>query len=147
MISIDGIYIEKLRSHLLVEHSDNAVKRIFFSKKPPTSTTELAEKIAAHLTKGVPIQLGLDFSSLTPFQKKVLEAIMTIPRGKTVTYGEVAKLIGRPGAARAVGQALAANPFPVLIPCHRVLSRKGLGGYRWGMDLKKKLLAIELANP
>jgi AraC family transcriptional regulator of adaptative response/methylated-DNA-[protein]-cysteine methyltransferase len=61
-----------------------------------------------------------------------------------MTYGEVARSIGRPGAARAVGQAVGANPLAVVIPCHRVVSRGKLTGYRWGLDRKRALLAWEL---
>ena len=63
-----------------------------------------------------------------------------------MTYGEVARAIGRPGAARAVGQAVGANPLALLIPCHRVVSRGKLTGYRWGVDRKKALLALELSR-
>jgi AraC family transcriptional regulator of adaptative response/methylated-DNA-[protein]-cysteine methyltransferase len=61
-----------------------------------------------------------------------------------MTYGEVALTIGRPGAARAVGQAVGANPLAVVIPCHRVVSKGKLTGYRWGLDRKRELLAWEL---
>jgi O-6-methylguanine DNA methyltransferase len=85
----------------------------------------------------------LDYSGLTEFQREVLEAVRTIPRGETRTYGEVAVLVGKPGGARAVGRALAANPFPILVPCHRVVSKKGLGGFAWGLQIKERLLQIE----
>lgn len=89
------------------------------------------------------LEEALDFSELTKFQVEVLKAVATIPLGKTMTYGEVAQMLGRPGASRAVGRALAANPFPLIIPCHRVVAKDGLGGYSWGKDLKKKLLDLE----
>ena len=63
-----------------------------------------------------------------------------------MTYGEVARAIGRPSAARAVGQAVGANPLAVAIPCHRVVSKGKLTGYRWGLDRKKALLAWELSR-
>jgi O-6-methylguanine DNA methyltransferase len=80
----------------------------------------------------------------TDFQRRVLMAAHSIAYGTTISYGEIARLIGRPHAARAVGNALGANPFPILIPCHRVIqSDGGLGGYTGGQDLKRRLLAIE----
>ncbi len=81
----------------------------------------------------------------TPFQEAVLAATRAIPRGETRTYGEVAALIGRPRAARAVGSALAANPLPLLIPCHRVVGAgRRLGFYSdGGPDMKRRLLACE----
>lgn len=71
----------------------------------------------------------------TPFGVRVREALLAIPRGETRSYGEIAAAAGRPGAARAVGQANARNPFPIVVPCHRVLAAGGaLGGYagEWG---------------
>ncbi|MBI4362125.1 MAG: MGMT family protein [Euryarchaeota archaeon] len=70
-----------------------------------------------------------DLSPLTPFQRSVLRETARIPPGRVLTYGEVARRIGRPGAARAVGQALSRNPVPLLIPCHRVVASRGLGGF------------------
>jgi O-6-methylguanine DNA methyltransferase len=69
--------------------------------------------------------------------------VQSIPRGKTATYGQVAERAGRPGAARAVGRAMAANPFTILVPCHRVVAKGGLGGYAWGKEMKEKLLEME----
>lgn len=78
------------------------------------------------------------------FQKKVLRAVYAIPRGKISTYKLIAKKIGKPKASRAVGAALAKNPFLLLIPCHRVIRSDGsLGGYRGGLRLKKYLLELE----
>ncbi len=83
----------------------------------------------------------------TAFQHKVWTLLRKIPRGRTVTYGELARSLGRPGAARAVARACAANPVAVAIPCHRVVRSDGaLGGYRWGAAIKRKILAIESAQ-
>jgi AraC family transcriptional regulator of adaptative response/methylated-DNA-[protein]-cysteine methyltransferase len=80
----------------------------------------------------------------TPFQRAVWAATRAIPRGETRTYQEIATAVGRPGAARAVGQALGANPVPLLVPCHRVLATGGgLGGFTGGIGLKARLLALE----
>ncbi|MFQ5508664.1 MAG: methylated-DNA--[protein]-cysteine S-methyltransferase [Leptospirillia bacterium] len=82
----------------------------------------------------------------TPFQQQVWTAARNIPSGETRSYGDIAKALGKPGAARAVGQALGANPVPLLVPCHRVVAENGgLGGFSAGIGFKKKLLALEQA--
>ena len=85
-----------------------------------------------------------DWSAATPFQRKVWCALQKIPPGVTTTYGLVAAAIGHPQAARAVGRACAANPIPILVPCHRVLpASKQLGGFAAGPRWKKLLLLRE----
>jgi AraC family transcriptional regulator of adaptative response/methylated-DNA-[protein]-cysteine methyltransferase len=84
----------------------------------------------------------------TLFQQKVWAALQRIPRGSTSTYRDIAKLIGRPTAARAVARACASNRIAVAIPCHRVLREDGaLAGYRWGIVRKQALLALERHHP
>jgi O-6-methylguanine DNA methyltransferase len=86
----------------------------------------------------------LDWTDATEFQRRVWEVLKRIPPGKTLTYAQVAGRIGNPRATRAVGNACGANPTPVLIPCHRVLSTDGrLGGFSGGLDWKYRLLEIE----
>ena len=81
----------------------------------------------------------------TPFQEEIWQALQTIPYGKTVSYSEIAELINRPSAARAVGSAIGANPLLILVPCHRVIGKNGaISGYRGGMELKRFLLDLEL---
>jgi AraC family transcriptional regulator of adaptative response/methylated-DNA-[protein]-cysteine methyltransferase len=101
-------------------------------------------RLTAYLYEGDPcFDLAVDPRG-TPFQRRVWEALRTIPRGETRTYGEVAAQIGSPGAARAVGAACGANPIGLLIPCHRVVGAGGsLGGYYWGLDRKRELLDLE----
>ena len=82
----------------------------------------------------------------TEFQKKVWTEIAKIPYGQTRTYGELARAIGSPGSARAVGLACGANPLALIIPCHRVVGASGLGGFAGGVDIKKKLLELEKNN-
>lgn len=77
------------------------------------------------------------------FQRQVWAALLRIPWGQTRTYGELARRLGREGAARAVGTANGANPLPLLIPCHRVVAAGGLGGYSGGVALKRRLLELE----
>lgn len=79
----------------------------------------------------------------TDFQRDVWAALEEIPYGQVATYGDVARAIGRPRATRAVGNANHANPWPILVPCHRVVAQHGLGGYGGGVELKEWLLARE----
>jgi O-6-methylguanine DNA methyltransferase len=86
----------------------------------------------------------LDVEEGTPFQRQVWQALTMIAPGRTSSYVEIARNIGRPKAARAVGQACGANPIPLLIPCHRVLAADGrLGGFSGGLDWKRELPARE----
>lgn len=91
-------------------------------------------------------ELPLRLTGLPTFRRRVLETLRTrVPRGTVLTYGQLAALAGNPRGARAVGQAMAGNPFPLLIPCHRVLSAGGkLGGFSGaGLEMKKYLLELE----
>ena len=82
-----------------------------------------------------------------PFQIKVWEALLAIPSGQVTTYGEIAERLGTDRAMRAVGTAVGRNPIGFLIPCHRVLRRDGgLGGYHWGLTVKRAMLAWESAR-
>lgn len=93
--------------------------------------------------------LPIDLSGVHgPFQKKVLQRLARLPFGHLISYGELAVRSGSPNAARAVGSAMAANPLPVVIPCHRVVEAGGrLGGYSGGLSNKKKLLTHEGVLP
>jgi len=77
----------------------------------------------------------------TPFQARLRRALGSIGRGETVTYGVLARMVG--SAPRATGQALGANPLPLLVPCHRVVATGGMGGFAAGADWKRRLLALE----
>ncbi len=93
--------------------------------------------------------LPIDWSMMTPFQEQVLRATDSIPYGGVSTYSEIAQKVGKPGAARAVGSAEAANPVPIVIPCHRVIGSDGkLHGYggRGGITTKAWLLKLESDN-
>ena len=86
----------------------------------------------------------LDLATATRFQRKIWAATRLIPCGETRSYAWVAEQIGKPGSARAVGQALARNPLPVIVPCHRVTASKGhLGGFSGGTAMKRYLLSLE----
>ena len=113
-------------------------------KRDDSALRESVQKILNHLEKNEPrLDLPLDIKS-TAFQRLVWEQLRAIPYGETVSYGDVAKALGNPGAVRAVGRACATNPVALVIPCHRVVREdKTLGGYRWGLDRKQKLLEHE----
>jgi methylated-DNA-[protein]-cysteine S-methyltransferase len=99
--------------------------------------------------KRMDFDLPIDWSMMTPFQEQVLRATDSIPYGGVSTYSEIAQKVGKPGAARAVGSAEAANPIPIVIPCHRVIGSDGkLHGYggRGGITTKAWLLKLEGDN-
>lgn len=110
----------------------------------PKETAPLAER-AFDSRPGIgPPRLSL---MGTPFQLKVWEALVRIPPGAVVSYGALAETLGRPGAARAVGSAVGANPIAYLIPCHRVIRETGaMEGYAWGLPRKRAMLAREAAG-
>jgi methylated-DNA-[protein]-cysteine S-methyltransferase len=90
--------------------------------------------------------VALDLDAVAPFERAVYDATRLVPPGTTTTYGEIAREIGQPGAARAVGRALGHNPFPIVVPCHRVLTASGgTGGFSapGGTRTKLRMLAIE----
>lgn len=89
----------------------------------------------------------LDLAGATAFQRHVWLAVREIPRGETRSYGQIARQMGRPRAARAVGRALASNPLPIVVPCHRVVGSDGnLGGFGGGLEMKRRLLEMENAH-
>jgi len=106
---------------------------------------EVAALLAAHFA-GQPVrfEVALDLRGVGEFGRSVLAACARIPWGRTATYGELAAAVGRPGAARAVGQALGRNPLPVVVPCHRVIGADGgLVGFGAGLAMKRRLLEHE----
>lgn len=105
---------------------------------------QLSEYFTGELDR---FSLPLDLSRLTDFQSRVLTTIARIPAGAVWSYRQVAEAIGKPKAARAVGQALGSNPLPIVLPCHRVIASDGtLGGYAGGLPIKRKLLKLEGAQ-
>lgn len=117
------------------------------AREAPAWVLEAVRRIMAHLA-GSPQDLAaipLDLSGLTPFQRAVAGALRATQPGETLTYGEVALLAGRPGAARAVGQAVKLNPALILVPCHRVVGAKDGGGWSafGSPEVKARLLVLE----
>lgn len=118
---------------------------------PPDELQQVIHNIQA-LLSGRPADLSharLDMGAIEAFDQRVYEQARTIPPGQTSTYGQIATQLGDPLLARGVGQALGRNPFPIVVPCHRVLAAGGkLGGFSapGGVATKQRLLAIEQAN-
>jgi methylated-DNA-[protein]-cysteine S-methyltransferase len=117
---------------------------------PARRDPALARRIDAYFARGADLSdvpIDLDGAGLSDLQRHVLRTVRAeIPYGETATYGEVAELVGRPGAARAVGTAMARCPVPLFVPCHRVVAAHGIGGYGGGAEgvaLKRALLAHE----
>lgn len=110
-----------------------------------TATGPLAADLRRYLAGGRVDFSGyaVDWSAYSPFERAVLEATRKIPYGETRTYGQIAVAIGKPDAARAVGQALGKNRTCIVVPCHRVVAANGLGGFSGGLHWKKALLALE----
>lgn len=115
---------------------------------PPAWVLDVRRRLAEHAAghwqdfRDVP----LDRAQWTSFRRRVSEELQRVPPGQTVTYGELARRAGSPKAARAVGGAMASNPFPILVPCHRVVGANGLpGGFTaaGGLETKNRLLEIE----
>jgi O-6-methylguanine DNA methyltransferase len=114
--------------------------------RPPSAW---ARRIPRALEEGRPGDLPLDLSSVTPFRRRVLETAATIPKGEVRSYGWLARRIGKPQASRAVGSAMATNPVPLIVPCHRVVRSDGhIGAYSLGgPENKWTLLRHEGAAP
>ena len=115
--------------------------------RSPHPITAARQQISAYLAgERTDFDLPVDIDHLSAFQQDVLRATMTIPRGRTITYADLADQLGNPDAIRAVGGALGQNPIPLIIPCHRVIAAHGnLGGYSGsgGVKTKEKLLKLE----
>jgi methylated-DNA-[protein]-cysteine S-methyltransferase len=113
--------------------------------KPSDVLEQACQEIAEYmLSAREKFSVPLDLSSGTEFQRAVWRALRRLHFGQTFSYAELAGAAGRAGATRAVGQAVGANPLPIVIPCHRVLAAGGrLGGFSGGLQNKRKLLAIE----
>ena len=111
------------------------------SKNP----SNIAVDLSTYLMGGRPdlLKYNLDLGDATDFQKAIWNAARTIPYGKTATYSQIAAMAGRPKTVRAAGSALGANPIPLLIPCHRVVAKAGIGGFSYGLKTKSRLLEME----
>ena len=141
----------KIRRVLLPQSSESILRRAEF-RFPGVKVAScidldgVAREVESFL-EGESVAFSLDIvhmGSCPAFQQKVLRAEHAIPRGAVSTYGRIAAHIGTPRGARAVGRALAANPFPIIVPCHRAIRSDGsLGGYQGGTEMKRALLEME----
>jgi methylated-DNA-[protein]-cysteine S-methyltransferase len=136
----------------VVEGDDRVLTHVYLPTEIVDVSKGLAPKMVAAGVKQLTeyfagkrqhFHVSLEYLPATPFQQEVWEALSEIPFGEVCTYADVAQSIGRPRAMRAIGNANHANPWPVIVPCHRVVARHGLGGYGGGTDVKRFLLALE----
>lgn len=135
-----------------------ATRRAVLRRYPDAEETPPSPVIAEAITGMTRLLAGdevdlrdvpLDMTGVPDFQQEVYAVARALPRGVTMTYGEIAARVGAPGAAQAVGQAMGHNPFPIVVPCHRVVAAGGAnGGFSapGGVDTKLRLLAIEGAT-
>jgi AraC family transcriptional regulator of adaptative response/methylated-DNA-[protein]-cysteine methyltransferase len=135
--------LEKSKRHALEEFRDEWRGADFVEDEKGVGT--LCERLFSSSRTHLPFHLHLRG---TNFQLKVWQALLTIPSGKLVSYGDLASSIGSPKAQRAVGSAVGKNPIAYLIPCHRVIQSLGIiGNYRWGHARKQAMIALETARP
>lgn len=124
-------------------HEPNRSDWVLDERAFPDAVDQLGAYFAGERTE---FDLALELTG-TAFQRRVWQALQTIPYGRTVAYGHIADQIGAPGAARAVGLANGRNPISIIVPCHRVIgSNGGLTGYGGGVDRKRTLLELERNN-
>jgi methylated-DNA-[protein]-cysteine S-methyltransferase len=133
-------------SHLRMVDQTYEPKRTGWSENPRAFTGIVDQLEAYFAGKLTDFELELDLQG-TEFQRRVWQALLTIPFGETRSYGEIAEQIGAAGAARAVGLANGHNPIAIIVPCHRVIGASGgLTGYGGGLDRKRSLLALEMSR-
>ncbi|MBO9709701.1 MAG: methylated-DNA--[protein]-cysteine S-methyltransferase [Caulobacter sp.] len=118
---------------------------------PPAEIQQVIERINDLLAGGRDdlADVELDYDVVSPFHRRVYEIARAVPPGETITYGEIARAVGEPGAARAIGKAMGENPWPIIVPCHRVLGADGKpGGFSspGGLQTKARMLTIERAR-
>jgi methylated-DNA-[protein]-cysteine S-methyltransferase len=150
-----GSFIENVASPVGpwgVEGTDEAVTVIYLPNQrrrasrgtPPEPVRHAATQLAEYFAgERCDFDVALAPIAATAFQREVWDALRAIPFGEVRTYAEVAASVRRPKASRAVGNANHANPWPVVVPCHRVVAANGLGGYGGGDEVKRFLLALE----
>jgi methylated-DNA-[protein]-cysteine S-methyltransferase len=135
-----------------IEGTDDAVTAVYLPTQPRTASRGHVPRAVARAASQLEEYFGGSRTSFdvplahvasTEFQRDVWKALSEIPFGEVRTYGEIAEQAGRPRASRAVGNANHVNPFPVFVPCHRVVASHGLGGYGGGEHVKRYLLDLE----
>ena len=142
-------YSEYLGRYVSVALSDDVVCQVALEAAGSFNARSTAEALESYL-RGENVDLGIfqvNLRNRSAFERAVLQSVRAIPRGGTATYSGLAARLGKPKAARAVGNALHHNPVPLFVPCHRVVAASGIGGFSWGVDIKRKLLLLEAACP
>ncbi|MEM2933626.1 MAG: methylated-DNA--[protein]-cysteine S-methyltransferase [Methanocellales archaeon] len=145
-----SFYSPELELYINIEMGNGTVKRLIFSRGPRGKEAKgrVIEDLKRYLN-GEAVDFSkysISLSNLTSFERAVLLETRKIPFGVAISYSELASRMGTSGI-RAVGNALAKNPVPIVIPCHRVVHKNGsLGGYKGGVKVKQKLLEIEGVN-
>jgi methylated-DNA-[protein]-cysteine S-methyltransferase len=127
------------------EALEAAGKTLVGTVRDDAALAKVRDQVTRYLDgEPVTFTVPLDLSGVAPFFRRVLEACLMIPRGETRSYAWLAAQAGSPAAVRATGQAMARNPIPLIIPCHRVVgSDGGLHGYGGGLEMKRRLLGME----
>jgi len=142
---IGFIYNEKLIKNSIPFENPEDVRKFFreiFKKELLEKPNELLESEIINAIEGKSFNIDFNFNS--DFQRKVLSIVMNIPKGKVTTYKSIAIAIGNEKLSRSIGNILFRNPFPIIIPCHRVIrSDRRIGGYSYGEELKEKILRLE----
>ncbi|HEY8517027.1 MAG TPA: methylated-DNA--[protein]-cysteine S-methyltransferase [Candidatus Binatia bacterium] len=150
--------VERLLPQTDIAASETGIRRLALGSGRIDAPTRAARRLAEQARDEIAqylrgerswFDVAVDLGAAQPFQREVLRAASEIPLGEVRTYAWIAARIGKPGAVRAVGNALGANPVPLLVPCHRVVRSDGtMGGYSFGsIDVKRQLLLLERATP
>lgn len=137
--------------NLIIKCSDKGCEKIAFAPRGEergsfnTIAGAIKNWLDDYFAGNKPSVSGLNLALKgTDFQKKVWDQLLTIPYGETTVYSRISEtVVGDKNSSRAVGGAIGANPVAIIVPCHRVVAKNGLGGYAWGIGIKEKLLAFE----
>ena len=142
----DIIFVPELDRHIEIRYDKKLDSIMFLSstdklaqKRTVKASFELEEYFRGERTE---FSCDIDLSGMSDFTRRVLEETRKIKYGTVITYSELARRIGSRGV-RAVGGALGRNPIPIIIPCHRVVAKNGIGGYSCGVEIKKRLIELE----
>ena len=133
------------RTNAAVEALHDELHGYFTLIHDETKVANIAKQVSDYLTsRRKAFDLDLDLCHVTSFRRDVLLETARVPRGQVASYAEIARRVGRPLACRAVGSTMRTNPVPLVVPCHRIVaSDGGVGGFGGGLDMKRRLLALE----
>jgi methylated-DNA-[protein]-cysteine S-methyltransferase len=140
----ETVYSPYLQKYISVWKEGEILKKLKIHASGKERKGEVTKKILEYLDGKRVDFPEVDLSSLTDFQRMVLEEVKRIPYGERRTYGEIAIMMKK--SPRAIGKVLRKNPVPIIIPCHRVVAKNGIGGYIYGKKMKIKLLKLEFRH-